>query len=404
MIPANFKAEQAVIGDILLAPEQALPLAVRDLTGEEFTVQSFRDIFDTCRTLFRENRPVDAVTVLAQLGSQYQEAVITAAEQVPSVSHISEYIRILSENYRRRQAWEHASALLKAIESGTMEECQFASSELLRSFSDRDPSKSLDAKTGMLDFVQRKDHPKNYIKTGFSKLDRVVHLDFGDYVVVGGRPSSGKTAFTLQIMLTMAKEYPVVYFSLETSAEKMMDRLISCYTRTPFQEIKSGQIRDWTRITERYDDFKALNFQIVEAAGWTVEQILVCAVQMRAKIILIDYLSLIRAQGHSLYERVTNISIDLHTMAQKNKIAVIALSQLNRDSSDREPDMTSLRESGQIEQDADCILLLHLADKDDPFSDRDLIVAKNKEGSTGKIRLAFQGEYQLFTQKKRQTI
>lgn len=401
MIGANFQAEQAVIGDILLVPEKALPLAMQSLTGEEFSAQGFREIFRICRELFREGRPVDAVTLLARLGDGYRDTVVTAAQQVPSLSHLGEYIRIVAENYRRRQAWEKASELLKALESGTMDKCQAGAAEVLRSLSTPGENRTVDAKTGILDFVERRDTPKAYIKTGLYKLDRVAHIDFGDYIVVGGRPSAGKTALTLQIMLEMAKRYPVAYFSLETSAEKIMDRLICCYTRTPFQEIKNGQIQDWTRITESYDSFKTLDFHIVEAAGWTVEQITACAVQLGTKIIFIDYLSLIRAQGRSLYERVTNISLDLHTMAQRHKITVVALSQLNRDASNKEPDMTSLRESGQIEQDADCIILLQLTDKDKTStSDRELIVAKNKEGSTGKIRLSFRGEYQTFQQQE----
>lgn len=124
--------------------------------------------------------------------------------------------------------------------------------------------------------------------------------------------------------------------------------------------------------------------------------------QLRAEVIIIDYLSLIRSEGKSLYERVTNISMELHTLAQANKIAVVALSQLNRAGKD-EPDMSSLRESGQIEQDADVILLLHemgrnVLDRDagGGDSDRKLIIAKNKEGMTGAIALNFQGEYQRF--------
>ena len=140
---------------------------------------------------------------------------------------------------------------------------------------------------------------------------------------------------------------------------------------------------------------------MVDAAGWTVQQIKSKAVQLRAEIIIIDYLSLIRGEGKSLYERVTNISMELHTLAQANRIAVIALSQLNRAGKD-EPDMTSLRESGQIEQDADVILLLHeigrsVLDREaGGDADRRLIIAKNKEGMTGAITLNFQGEYQRF--------
>ena len=153
--------------------------------------------------------------------------------------------------------------------------------------------------------------------------------------------------------------------------------------------------RYYKKINDDFPRFKALDLHVVEASGWTVEQIKSKALQLKATVIMIDYLSLIQGNGNSTYEKVSNISIALHTMAQRTKIAVIALSQLSREGKNA-PDMTSLRESGQIEQDADCILLLHTVEPDNPHSDRELIIAKNKEGQTGKIPLTFKGEYQKF--------
>ena len=284
-----------------------------------------------------------------------------------------------------------------AAESGDMEQCRKDASEISKILIQNTKIREIDAKGGYLDFMERAGQKKEYIKLGISKIDKAVFVEPGDYVVIGGRPSSGKTALTLQMMLKIAETEKAIYFSLETSKEKIMDRLICNFTRTPMAQIKSGEITQWDSIIGGYDDFKNLKFEIVEAAGWTTEQIEAKAIQEEAKVIFIDYLGLIRGTGKDLYERVTNISIDLHTMAQDNKIAVFALSQLNR-AGEREPSMEDLRQSGQIEQDADCILLLWAVDKNNPASDRELIVAKNKEGCVGKIRLDFHGQYQLFTQ------
>ena len=216
-------------------------------------------------------------------------------------------------------------------------------------------------------------------------------------MVVGGRPSAGKTALTLQIALHMARKYRVVYFSLETSADKIYDRLIANYTGTPLAEIKEPQtIKDWGRIAESTDSFSKLNLTVVEAAGWTVGQLRAKAMQLRAEVVFIDYLSLLQSPGNSRYEKVSNISIDLHTMAQKQKLLVVALSQLNRGGDGQEPSLTDLRESGQIEQDADVVLLLHSQDEDDQEADRGLIIAKNKEGAVGKMLLRFDGALQRF--------
>ena len=129
------------------------------------------------------------------------------------------------------------------------------------------------------------------------------------------------------------------------------------------------------------------------AAGWTAEQIKSKAVQAQAEIIFVDYLTLMKSSGKTPYERATQISMDLHTLAQQMGITVIALAQLNR-AGKGAPDMTSLKESGQIEQDAYAILLIHWPDQED--STRELIIAKNKEGQTGKTTIAFDGRRQTF--------
>lgn len=397
MIKPNYQAEQAVIGDILLEPERVLPQALLKLNGEEFGTGEFKVLFQACRELFREGKPVDAVTVLAKAGEAYKPVVLAAAENTPTISNFEQYIDIVGETYRRKKAWEHTASLMELLEGGDIDGCKKEAGEISKALLEENRIRALDAKEGFLNFLERKDSPKEYIKTGLSKLDQTAFIDIGDYVVIGGAPSSGKTALTLQLMTYMARRRKVLYFSLETSAEKILDRVLSNYACIPFSEVKQNGIKDWDSIVERYDEFKKLKFEVVEAAGWTVDQVKAYAVQKQAQIIFVDYLSLLKSYTQNLYEKVTNISIDLHTLAQQNHITVIALSQLNR-AGRGEPTMASLRESGQIEQDADCILLLNQTNPDDQCSDRDLIIAKNKEGSTGKIRLAFHGQYQLFTE------
>lgn len=396
MMP-NYDAEQALIGCIMLEPNKVIPLAIRELSGEEFRITEFRTVFESAKKIWKDKRAVDAVTILAELGPNYRETVIGAANCVPSISHANDYIKAIAETNKRFKTLEITQDLIIAAESGDMGQCRKDASEISKILIQNTKIREIDAKGGYLDFMERAGQKKEYIKLGISKIDKAVFVEPGDYVVIGGRPSSGKTALTLQMMLKIAETEKVIYFSLETSKEKIMDRLICNFTRTPMSQIKSGEITQWDSIVGGYDDFKNLKFEIVEAAGWTTEQIEAKAIQEEAKVIFIDYLGLIRGTGKDLYERVTNISIDLHTMAQDNKIAVFALSQLNR-AGEREPSMEDLRQSGQIEQDADCILLLWAVDKNNPASDRELIVAKNKEGCVGKIRLDFHGQYQLFTQ------
>lgn len=396
MISPNKEAEQAVIGAIIMSPETVLPEAVLQIGLEDFQIVEYRNVYAACKALYDLNKPVDVLTVLGRLDEAYKPLIAEACAAAPTVKNFQSYIGLVKSSARRIRAYREAQSLEAALLEGEeLDECRTLAVRANEALNETDAKTELSAKDLFLRFCETKMKPKTYIKTGISRLDRLTYIDRGDYVIVGARPSAGKTALTLQLMLTMARTMNVVYFSLETSGMKLMDRIVANFTSTPLSSIKEGTVTDWSRIAEAYDRFKNLRLFVVEAAGWTVAQIRAKAVQLRADVIFIDYLSLIKSEGKGLYERVTNISMDLHTMAQQSKITVVALSQLNREGKG-EPDMTSLRESGQIEQDADVILLLHETDREQQNSDRKLIIAKNKEGSTGYITLSFTGEFQRF--------
>lgn len=396
---ANIEAEQAVIGGIVLDAEKVFPLAVGQLAPEDFFTPEYKTLFRACLDIWRDKQSIDAVTLISRTGDRYRDIILNASQCLPALSHALFYVQAVKTTAQKIRASEGAQELVIAIESESVDECRARAAEITKLLIGGRQIESFDAKTGFLDFVERAEKPKAYLKTGFHKLDRYVRLSPGDYTVIGGKPSSGKTALTLQMMLSIAQKEKVIYFSLETSKEKVMDRIICTYTKTTVGEVKDGKIQNWDAITYAYDSFKNLDFEIVEAAGWSVGQVEAYAIQKGAKVVFIDYLSILKAEGRNLYERVTNISIDLHTMAQHNKIAVFALSQLRRSDS-KEPGMEDLRESGQIEQDADCILLLQVKDKNEQNSDRELIIAKNKEGITGKMTLSFHGQIQTFYQQE----
>lgn len=394
------EAELAVIGTILLDPEKVLPVAIASITADDFAQAEYGHLFDCCKGLYLANEPVDVVTVLARAGGEYKPLIVNAVNTTPTINGYEAYIQIVAEEAKRRRGLEKALEVGAALQGGDdLETCQALAEELTAGLTSTVGDTEVTAAEGIYRFFETKQAPKTYIPTGFGKLDKKAYLDRGDYVVVGGRPSAGKTALTLQIALHMARKYRVVYFSLETSADKIYDRLIANYTGTPLAEIKEPQtIKDWGRIAESTDSFGKLNLTVVEAAGWTVGQLRAKAMQLRAEVVFIDYLSLLQSPGNSRYEKVSNISIDLHTMAQKQKLLVVALSQLNRGGDGQEPSLTDLRESGQIEQDADVVLLLHSQDEDDQEADRGLIIAKNKEGAVGKMLLRFDGALQRFAE------
>ena len=395
---ANIDAESAVIGGMLLDAAAVMPEAVMQLVPDDFSDPSFREIYRAGLALYKDGRTVDAVTILQKLDPEYRPLVLSAAESLPSLSRCSRYIALVRDCARLRRAKEGAEELAQRIGAGAdLEEALQASESIMRSLEDRGSADAVTAKDGFLAFITGRDAPRQYIPTGFARIDRTVRIERGDYIVIGGRPSSGKTALTLQIMLRMARSYKVAYYSLETSPDKLMDRLAACYCGLDLGRIKDGQLTDeeWQRVIAAYDRFSKLQFSLVPAAGWTAAQISAKTVQLGAQVIFVDYLGLVSAPGKTQYERTTEVSKALHILAQRLGVTVVALSQMSRSGAD-DPGMDSLRDSGQVEQDADAVLLLWRKDELTNDGARELRICKNKEGRCGLIRMELDGARQTF--------
>ena len=392
------QAQEAILGAILVDSKNVMPLVADKLTAENFINPECERVFAACLSLFQEQKHIDVITVLDRLGDDtYKPYLVQLVESLPSVRGLSEYIRIVSEESRRANAVSRLNVALTRLQSGEpLEDVQNAVALTAQSMSGHEGS-SVSAADGFLLVADSLGKPRQYIGTGFRKLDSLLFIAPGDFVVIGARPSVGKTAFSLQMALHMARAKKVIYFSCETSAPKIYERALACYGNLSFRQIKQGGQIPKDKLEMLKDGFSSLRLSVVEAAGWTVPEIQAKAIQERAEVVFIDYLTLLSAEGKSLYEKATNASKGLHTMAQQNKIAVVALSQLNR-AGDGEPTMVNLRESGQIEQDADAILFLHRSatgeDTDD--QERKLIISKNKEGQCGYIKFRFDGDMQRF--------
>lgn len=262
-------------------------------------------------------------------------------------------------------------------------------------------------------FLERKTSTLVAYKTGLSKLDQYLVISPGDFIILAGEQSSGKTAFSLELMNRFAKNgHKCVYFSLETEAYKLGDRAFSNYAILDFNNVKRQDLDgdDWEKVAERRDEFRKLPVCIVPSAGRTVEWIKAEALRQEAEIIFIDYLGLIspgKGNKDKSYEITSNISKELHTLAQSEKITVIALQQQNREGAGK-ANIHSLRDSSQLESDADAILILTIPKDDNGLTERDrasdylpsweehLNIAKNKDGDRVTIRLTFDGQHQKF--------
>lgn len=244
------------------------------------------------------------------------------------------------------------------------------------------------------DYVIHKDEKPVYIKTGLERLDEALHISPGDFIIIGGRPSAGKTALSLQIASSMAKQnYTVYYFSLETSKRKLGARLMANQIYCPLDTVKNKAV-SLNEIDGQAKNMK-MPLYIRSAAGKNVAWMKAQALRKKAQVIFVDYLQLIHETGaKDRYAAITAISIALHELAQTTGIVVVALAQLNRNPSKpgATPTNSDLRESGQIEQDADAIILLS-GDNPDKYLFR---LSKNKEGEIGDLPITFNKQIQRF--------
>ena len=240
-------------------------------------------------------------------------------------------------------------------------------------------------------YVRKLNEKPKYIPSGIPVLDKHLHLSPGNLFIIGGRPSAGKTALSLQMACEQARRgFRVCYFSLETDPDTLTARIISNRLAVPLADVKSKTVpqSDLDSLADLHKLPLFIRSSSGKGTGWIKAQ----AQRMKAQVIFIDYLQLLAAsKAKDRYQQITSISIALHELAQTTGILVVALAQLNRNAAHASPSTADLKESGQLEQDADAILLLS-ADKEEYQA----ILAKNKEGKIGEIPLTFDKTRQRF--------
>lgn len=391
--------ERAALGLAVMAPQENMP-ALLELSPQDFSHPALGQVFSACKTLFMGGQTVDVVNLVGALGAEYQELIGLLGLEAPKTGQSSEYASKIREQAAYKHLCEQAESLqLLCAQRVPMEEISNTLAAMLKEFAPN-TSQSMNALQGLESVYNALGHKRAYYSTGFACIDKHLLLDKGDYLIIAGRPSSGKTAFALQMALCMAYDKNTVFFSLETSVQKIFDRLLCAYTGADFGALNRRQESEKKKLLECGEDFGKLHLQVVNAAGYSVAQIAAKALSLQAQVVFIDYLSLLKGNGKSLYEQVTNISKDLHIFAQRFGVTVIALSQVNRQG-ENDIAVSHLRESGQIEQDADAILLIDnvsSAPPEDPNapSEKNIKLAKNKTGRIGQWPFAFYGEKQRF--------
>ncbi len=387
-------AQQSVLGSCLI-DNRAIGSVLFELSEDDFQDVN-RTIFTIIREKYTTGKPVDPVSVLDALGgsTEYRKYIVDLMDITPTAANVKTYASICREKSkvsRFRQLGEQLTAVESAKDAA----------EILRGINHIGVGRGMDSWTiaqALKNFFDRYHKKVLYLPWFLEQLNGQLAMEFGDFCLLGGRPSSGKSAFALEAAVYWAVKcgYRVGFYSCETSREKLTNRILAACARLPLDAIKRSRLDD--RQLETLCDISArINdapIDLISSAGKTAAEIQAYALERRHQIVVVDYLQIVADKGKDEYSQVSNISKALHTMCQSLKIFCLALCQLNRTKGAR-PSLEDLRSSGQLEQDADSVLFLHRQEGKD--TERELIIAKNKEGECRSTRLHFDGPTQHFS-------
>ena len=225
-----YTAQRSVIGSLLLDAPHVAGMVMHRTRPEDYTGEC-RTIFEACRDLFQAGRPIDPTTVRAKVGGPYTQFLLRLMEETPTAANVEVYIDLTLEQAKLTRLQGVALGLAGAV---TMAEAQKLAAQINRILGSRPGAQVVNMEQGLLDFYDRQRRPANLVPWGLEKVDGALRCEYGDFVVLGGYPSAGKTALSLQLAWTQAKDRRVGYFSLETKPEKMIDRTVTAVCGVDF--------------------------------------------------------------------------------------------------------------------------------------------------------------------------
>ena len=427
--PQNLEAEMAVLGSMLI-DEDAVAQAAESLNSHVFYKDAHRKIFEAIIGLFNSNKAVDLITLSDELkrrglldevgGSSFLAAL---ANSVPTAANISHYISIVKEKSILRNLINSSTRIISMCyeSEGNVDEVVDNAERLVFEVSDkRIKSGYLHLKQIVKDSIetidklyQRKEHVTG-IPSGFIDLDiKTAGLQPSDLIVVAGRPSMGKSALALGIAeyAGVIEKIPLALFSLEMSKEQLVQRLLCSHAKVDAHKVRTGYLAtsDWPRLTAAAGKLSEAPIFIDDSPAISVLELRAKARRLKAhhdiKLIILDYLQLMRGSGfvESRQQEISEISRSLKALARELNVPVIAISQLSRaveSRTDHRPQLSDLRESGAIEQDADVVVLILREEYYNPSPDNqgiaEVIIAKQRNGPVGSLKLAFIKEYTRF--------
>ena len=428
-LPFSMPAEQSLLGAVLIDPASLNEVAAL-MNGDDFYLGEHKQIYLAMQELFLANREIDVVTLIDMLvtkgvydKSGGEDYIRTLTEAVPDALNIKDYARIVKEKSVLRQ-------LIAA--SGEISESAYSEQEEVSSILDHAESLIFNIAQGRdtknfrhirdvlqdvyahLQELRTNAEATQGTKTGFSGLDRVLAgMGKSDLVLVGARPGMGKTSFALNIATNVAKQTgkAVCIFSLEMSAEQLVNRVLSSEALVNSYALRTGELtpEDWEHLAVASGELSGCDILIDDTSGMTVTA-------MKAKLrrvqnlgmVVIDYLGLMQGDRHNdnRVQEVSEISRSLKIMAKELMVPVVCCAQLSRgpeSRTDKKPMLSDLRDSGAIEQDADTVIFLYRSEyyktgeaTDQNTSIAEVIIAKNRHGSTGTVNMGWNGQFTKF--------
>ncbi len=422
--PQNVEAEKSLLGAILIS-EESLPDVTEIVSPKDFYDERHRHIYSAMWSLYERHRPVDLLTVKAELkskkatekagGSAYLSEL---ASYVPTAAHAKAYAELVSKAAVRRRLIAAAANITEQAydeESETQELLSDAERSLFEvseqnTHNDLIPISDLLSETfdRLEDLHENKGSIAGY-KTGYADLDRMTAgLHRSDLVIIAARPAMGKTAFALNLARNVAtiNKKAVLIFSLEMGKEQLINRMLSDASGVESFKLETGNFNgdDFAQISEAMAELSEDPIYIDDTPGMTVMEMRTkarrAAHEHELGLIIVDYLQLMSGSSKrsmdNRVQEVSEISRGLKLIARELNVPLIALSQLSRSVESRSPQipmLSDLRESGSIEQDADIVTFLYREDYYNPDTERqnitDLIIAKHRRGATGQIELYF---------------
>ena len=435
ILPHNIDAEQSVLGSLLLDNE-TVPQVARLISADDFYLEAHRQIYMAILELEEAGQPVDFVTLTNKLrdkgelekigGATYAASL---ANIVPTPANVEYYARIVNEKALLRNL-VHAATRIAALGYTGSDDVGRVISEAestLLEVAARSASPAFNSVKEILTTVFKNIEESyrnkgliNGVATGFVDLDKLCcGLQSGDLIIIAGRPAMGKTSLGLTIAhyAALRQKIPVAVFSLEMSKEQLVQRILCTEAMVDLQKVRSGNLteEDWVRLNTAAVQLSTAPLYIHDAFGITTRQLRAEAKRLQLEkglgLIVIDYIQLMQPNRRveNRQQEIADISRSLKGLAKDLNVPVLVLAQLSRQVEQRvskRPIMSDLRESGSLEQDADMVMFIYREEYYKPDTEKkgiaELIVAKQRNGPTGKIEMAFLKEFTRFVNLARE--